>query len=108
ASVLGFRINGTSQYQRGIMYSNSAAGRANTFWGVGAELTSVVNNNSAAGYVAYRLAGVIADSSTTYGLYGINGTAGNYATGERVWALFSRGRAVISGEVYPTAPLGVD
>lgn len=90
----------TNQNVRGFRYTNSTTGNG-VFWGTGAELSAT---NIVSGYTGYRNS-----SGLSYGIYGITGTNLTYnGTNANTWALWSQGRAVISGESSPTSTLDVD
>ncbi|MCO5281516.1 MAG: hypothetical protein M9931_10765 [Chitinophagales bacterium] len=95
----GINIGSGSSNARGFFYSNTS-GSNGVFWGIGSELSTT---NIVSGYNAYRNG-----SGLSYGLFGITGTNSAYTNNANTWALFSQGRAVISGESSPTSTLGTD
>jgi hypothetical protein len=98
----GININADNDRARGIFVTNSTPDPpVNPFFGVGAVLSQ---DRIVGGYLAYRTT-----SGFTYGLFGVTGTTATYdGVNPNTWALFSKGRAVISAEQAPTSPLGVD
>ncbi|MBX2910350.1 MAG: hypothetical protein KF706_12030 [Chitinophagales bacterium] len=95
----GINIGSGSSNARGFFYSNTS-GSNGVFWGTGSELSTT---NIVSGYNAYRNG-----SGLSYGLFGITGTNSAYTNNANTWALFSQGRAVISGESSPTSTLSTD
>ncbi len=102
STSFGINITANTDRARGIFVDNSKGDPpANPFFGVGAVLSL---DRVVGGYLAYRTT-----SGFSYGLFGITGTTAAYnETNVNTWALFSKGRAVISAENAPTSPLGVD
>ena len=102
ATSFGINITAGNDRARGIFVTNTTPDPpGNAFFGVGAVLSV---DRIVGGYLSYRTGG-----GNTYGLYGITGTTASYDDANpNTWALFSKGRAVISSESAPTSPIGVD
>jgi hypothetical protein len=98
----GIRISTGNSSVNGIFVNHSSTALSTSLYGIGSVLSST---RIVSGYLGYRTG-----SGRSYGLYGINGinTSNGYTTNSNTWALFSQGRAVISGESFPSSPLGVD
>ena len=100
ASGNGINIAATSSGVNGINVTNSSTSTSANFFGVSGILSST---RIVSGYLGYR-----DGSGNSFGLYGVNGTIGTYATAANTWAGFLQGRTVISSESAPSSAVGTD
>ena len=99
STAYAMNVSAANANSRGYFYDNTSIANG-VFYGAGAQLSAT---NIVSGFLGYRNG-----SGLTYGIYGINGTNGAYATNASTWAGFLQGRTVISSETTPTSALGTD
>ncbi|MDN3677998.1 hypothetical protein QWY90_11845 [Flavobacterium paronense] len=106
AAATGLNITSGNALVNGISVSNSSNSSSNSVFGIGSVLSA---GTIVSGYNGYRIDALgIPANIKSYGLYGVNGVPGTYATNANTWAGFLQGRTVISSESSPTSPIGTD
>ena len=92
AQGLNINIGASSPNVNGILATHNSGSLTTSMYTIGGILN---NANKVSGYAGYRQS-----SGKTFGLYGITGDVTTYVpvgTNANTWALFSKGRALVSG-----------
>ncbi len=100
SAATGLNITAGADTVNGITVTHNSASTSASFYGIGSVLSST---NIVSGYNGYRNS-----TGKSYGLYGVNGIPGTYATNANTWAAFLQGRTVISSDSAPTSSVGTD
>lgn len=100
SAATGLNITAGADTVNGITVMHNSSSTSASLYGIGSLLSST---NIVSGYNGYRNS-----TGKSYGLYGVNGNPGTYATNANTWAAFLQGRTVISSESSPTSLVDID